>query len=186
MTAKWLLAVAACCIAFSHVAWSEEPEGAARLYLYFADAQAQAAANCVSLLGKKDSGGGFSHASAAADAKLSGRCPGGLAPQQDDALDTVDFNPAEMFVDASSSGGNFVLATVSLGTTVFLRGPATATKVTVVEEFTGTGSITLSGGGRPRPTTPASRLPPRQGRRSARTAAPTSSASPGRLVRPGP
>lgn len=66
-------------------------------------------------------------------------------PRWDYAKAVVGFDPAEMFADVSSSGGKSASSEVSLGTTVYLRGPATATKVTVVEEFTVTGSIEQSG-----------------------------------------
>jgi hypothetical protein len=147
MTAKRLLAVATCCVALSHVAQSEEPEAPGGPHTYIALVQEKVEPGCVNLRPKQKSNGGFGHDSAAASVSLSGPCPGRAAPQSDHAGADVIFDPAEMAVEVTSSGGGGALSDQDLGTTVTLRGPATATKVHVVEEFTVIGSIALSGSG---------------------------------------
>src|ERR1700690_1313897 len=141
MAAKKLFAVATCCIALSHIAKSEGPQAAA----YQALVEDKVVASCVNPPTLTKSDGGIGHASAVSDAYLHGPCPGGAAPQSAVAASDVIFNPAVIGVNVKVSGGGAALSTSTLETVVTLRGPATATKVHVVEEFTVIGSATLSG-----------------------------------------
>jgi hypothetical protein len=60
-------------------------------------------------------------------------------------MSSVAFNPALIVVAARSTGGGSALSSSILETVVTLHGPATASRVHVVEEFTVIGTTTLTG-----------------------------------------
>ena len=137
MTAKKLVAVAACCIAHSHVAQSAA--------VYAAYVNEGVSVYCGNPQTLRKSNGGYGFTTAFSHAYLQRTCPPGIG-QTAQAQPEVIFNPASIKVTTIVLGGGTSSSNSALETVVTLRGPVTATEVHVVEGLQVIGPVALSGG----------------------------------------